>query len=113
LTGALAGALVTHMIMDNGNKVPVYSNGDGSAYVDNGQGRVQLTQDANGNWVQLDQINPPQNNIEQTPIQQTQPVQTVVVKEKSGIGFLGWCFILTLIGGVGFIAFKWFTRPKF
>lgn len=110
-TGALAsmavGAMVTHMIMDNGVRQPVYADGAGGAYtVVNGQ-NIMLAQDENGNWVQLDPTQDNSGYTNQTVVQ-TQPVAVArpVVVRDNRIGTWGWIGIILCLGLVaGFIVF--------
>jgi hypothetical protein len=87
------------MILDNGSRSSVYSDGQGGAYtVVNGQ-QVQLARDNNGNWVQLD----PMQNQQVAP-QVSQP-QVVYVNpnQNNGLGFWGWIGVLGTVVVVGFI----------
>lgn len=104
------------MIMDNGHRQPIYSDGYGSAYtVVNGQ-QVEVAQDVNGNWVQLSPNQQASVSYEQPQVQQIQTVQqqapVVVVKEKKGLGFWGWIGVLAALGVVTILGFSIYSRVK-
>ena len=116
LSALVAGALVTHMILDNGHRQPIYADGYGSAYtVVNGQ-QVEVAQDVNGNWVQLNPTQQASVSYEQPQVQQVQTAQqqapVVVVKEKKGLGFWGWIGVLAAIGVVTILGFSIYSRVK-
>lgn len=100
LNSFLLGAVITHMIMDNGNRAPIYSDGVGGAYTEiNGQ-QVQLVQDENGNWVQLDPM-PSAPVVVQAP-----PVQVQPRHESSGLSVFLWIFGFIAIGAIVFVVLK-------
>ena len=81
---------MTQMILDNGSRTAVYSDGQGGAYtIINGQ-QVELARDNNGNWVQLD----PMQNM-QNPQVVSQPQVVVTTQPSGGSSFLGY-----VLGGV-------------
>jgi hypothetical protein len=100
LSAMLAGALVTHMILDNGHRQPIYADGYGSAYtVVNGQ-QIEVAQDENGNWVQLNPTQSASVSYEQPSPQVVQPVVApapVVVVKKNGWGFWAWFGLISFL----------------
>lgn len=107
LAGMVAGAMVTNMILGNGNRSPIYADGTGGAYTVQNGANIQVAQDENGNWVQLD---PNQQQNQPQVVQQTaQPTQIVYVPQKKGLGFWGWIGVLGTIAVVallGWVIFK-------
>lgn len=106
LSSFVAGALVTNMILANGHRQPVYSNGNGGAYAVVDGGQVQMAQDENGNWVQLDPDQQAQVAQQQAQIAQTQqyPQQSApIVVKSNGLGFWGWIGILGTIATIAIL----------
>lgn len=115
LTGALAGAIVTQMILNNGYRHPVYADGMGGAYVVQNNVRVGLVQDENGNWVQTI---PLQEQVIQ-PAYNPQPVREVVVRPapvqqpSKPWGPVAWIVLFTGLATVGFVSWRVINYYRF
>lgn len=113
LTGAMAGALLTYMIMENGARAPVYAVGDGTAYANVGNTNVPMIQDANGNWVQIE----PQAQPAYQPQAQYNTQQVVVVKPtpkpapepSKPWGWIHYTILFGVLGGLGFLGYRYWV----
>lgn len=113
LTGAMAGALITYMIMDNGSRAPVYAVGDGTAYANVGNTNVPMIQDENGNWVQIE----PQAQPAMQPQQQYNTQQVVIVKQapkpvpppSKPWGWIQYTILFGVLGGLGFLGYRYWV----
>lgn len=104
LSSFVAGAIITQMILDDGRRNQVYSDGMGGAYtVINGQ-NILLARDENGNWVQLDPIAQPIINDNPVIGHPVVPVNNYH-NESKGLGVGGWIIVILLVAilGVGLI----------
>ena len=118
LSALVAGALVTHMILENGHRQPIYADGYGSAYTVANGNRVEVAQDVNGNWVQL---SPDNQAVDAGPVQ-TAPVQVVapapvqqppvIVQEKKGLGFWGWVGVFAALSVCGILIWSLINRMQ-
>lgn len=92
MSSFMAGAIVTHMIMDNGNRMNVYSNGMGGAYYVNNGMQVPLTAQSNGQFVEQ-----PASVVTPSPVIQTETPSNPeprVRKKDDSWGFVQWMMVI-------------------
>lgn len=92
MSSFMAGAIVTHMIMDNGHRMNVYSNGMGGAYYVNNGMQVPLTAQSNGQFVEQ-----PASVATPSPVIQTETPSNPeprVRKKDDSWGFVQWMMVI-------------------
>jgi hypothetical protein len=105
------GALVTHMLLDNGRRVEVYSNGNGGAYYMNNGAQVALAPQSNGQFTEQVPVEVPQNVQATAPVASTPQVTPAPTHKDDSWGFWGWTWRLLLgalvLGGIVGNAVLW------